>query len=152
MTKQLLKESKAQVEALNQILKDKEAEFLEAKSQLRHAKDVAIREYRDFDNLLWELGGSLTDGFDDCIRQVKASFPNLSLSHVSIDAQPQTPAQPISSMGTNNLFADNPVTRPLGDKETPPVNQAKPVGDEAHPLEEDATTEGKDGEDPVAQD
>lgn len=88
LTKQLLKESEAQVKALNNILKDKEAETMEAKSQLCHAKEVAIKEYRDSDDLLRELGGSFTDGFDDCIRQVKASFPDLDLSHVSIDAQP----------------------------------------------------------------
>ena len=40
----------------------------------------------------------------------------------------------------------------LGDGETPPVDQAKPVGDEARQLEEDPTAEGKDEEDPVAQD
>ena len=55
-------------------------------------------------------------------------------------------------MGTNDLFADNPVTGPLGDGETPPVDQAKLVGDEACQLEEDPMAEGKDGEDPVAQD
>jgi len=88
LTKQFLKESKAQVEALNKILKDKEAEISKAKSQLCHAKEVAIREYHDSDNLFSELGGSFADSFDDCIRQVKASFPYLDLSHVSIDAQP----------------------------------------------------------------
>ena len=86
LTKQLLKESKAHVEALNKILKDKEAEISKAKSQLRHAKEVAIKEYRDFDDLLRELGSFFDDGFDDCICQVKASFPDLDLSHISIDA------------------------------------------------------------------
>ena len=68
LTKQLLKELEEQVEALKKILKDKEAEISEAKSQLRHAKDVAIKEYRDFNDLLRELGNSFADGFDDCIR------------------------------------------------------------------------------------
>ena len=86
MTKQLLKESKAQVEALNKILKEKEGEISEAKSQLRHAKDVAIKEYHDFDDLLRELGGSFAEGFDNCIGQVKASFLDLDLSHINIDA------------------------------------------------------------------
>ena len=71
---------------MKKILKDKEVEISEAKSQLRHAKDVAIREYRDSEDHLRELGGSFADGFDDCIPQVKASFPNLDLSHTSIDA------------------------------------------------------------------
>ena len=68
LTKQLLKELEEQVEALKKILKDKEAEISEAKSQLRHAKDVAIKEYHDFNDLLRELGSSFADGFDDCIR------------------------------------------------------------------------------------
>ena len=92
LTKQLLKELEAQVEALNKIAKDKEAEILEAKSQLRHTKDVAIKEYHDSDVFLRELNGSFADGFNDCLRQVKTSFPDLDLSHVFIDAQPQTPA------------------------------------------------------------
>jgi len=91
LTKQLLKELEAQVKALNKILKDKEVEISEAKSQLRHAKDVAIREYRDSNDLLKELSNSFADDFDDCIRQVKAFFPDLDLSYISI-AQPQTPA------------------------------------------------------------
>ena len=43
-------------------------------------------EYRDSDALLKELGGSFVDGFDDCFHQVKASFLDLDLSHISIEA------------------------------------------------------------------
>ena len=46
-----------------------------------------IKEYRDSDTLIKELGGSFVDGFNDCFRQVKASFPDLDLSHISIEAQ-----------------------------------------------------------------
>ena len=86
LTKQLLKELEEQVEALKKILKDKEAEISKAKSQLRHAKDVAIKEYHYFNDLLRELGSSFADVFDDCIRQVKALFPSLDLFHINIDA------------------------------------------------------------------
>ena len=48
--------------------------------------------YDDFDALLNELSGSFVDGFDDCFCQVKASFPDLDLSYISIEAQAQTPA------------------------------------------------------------
>ena len=65
-TRNLLEESEANVEALKEILKDKEGEISEAKHQLRQAKEDVVREYRDFDTLLKELGGSFTDGFDDC--------------------------------------------------------------------------------------
>ena len=88
MTKQLLKKAEAQVKALKKILKDKEAKISEAENQLRHAKDAAINEYRDSDDLLRELSGSFADGFDDCKCQVKVSFLDLDLSHINIDAQP----------------------------------------------------------------
>ena len=74
---------------LRQVLKDKQKEVSDAKDRLRQVKEDAIREYRDFDALLAELEGFFADGFDDCLRKVKASFPNLDLSHVSIDAQAQ---------------------------------------------------------------
>lgn len=45
LTKQLLKESEAQVEALKKILKDKKGEVAEVKGQLRQAKEDEIREY-----------------------------------------------------------------------------------------------------------
>ena len=146
MTKQLLKKAEAQVKALKKILKDKEAKISEAKNQLHHAKDAAINEYRDSDDLLRELSGSFADGFDDCKCQVKVSFLDLDLSHINIDAQPQTPAQPVSFVGTNNLFADDPVTEPLGDGETP-VDQVKSVGDKVRTLEGDLTDGRKDKED-----
>ena len=43
LTKQLLKELEPQVEVLKKILKDKEAEISEAKSQLRHAKGCCAK-------------------------------------------------------------------------------------------------------------
>ena len=75
-----------QVKALNKILKDKEAEISEAKNQLHQAKEDSIKEYRDSDDLLKGLRGSFTDSFDDCFCQVKATFPDLDLTHISIDA------------------------------------------------------------------
>ena len=144
LTKQLLKESEEQVEALKKTLKDKEAKISNAKSQLHQAKDVAIKEYHDSNDLIRELDSSFANGFNDCIRQVKTSFPNLDLSHINIDAQPQTSAQPISSMGTDDLFTNDMVTEPLGDRETP-VDQAKFVEDDVHALE----GERKYGEDPA---
>ena len=81
-----------QVEALKKILKDKEAEISKAKGHLCQAKEDAVREYRDSDALLKELGGSFADDFENCFRHVKASFLNLDLLHISIDAQAQTPA------------------------------------------------------------
>ncbi|XP_075665687.1 uncharacterized protein LOC142635417 [Castanea sativa] len=72
------------------------------------AKVDAIREYRDSDAFLMELGSSFSDGFDDCIRQVKASFPDLDLAHINIDAEAQTLAHPVDSEGTEELFGEVP--------------------------------------------
>ena len=57
------------------------------KKQLYQAKGDAIREYRDSNALLYELDGSLADGFNDCFCQVKASFPDLDLSKISINTK-----------------------------------------------------------------
>ena len=65
LTRKILEESEAQVEALKNILKDKEGEILEAKGQLRQAKEDTVKEYRDSDTLLRELGSSFADGFDN---------------------------------------------------------------------------------------
>ena len=62
-----------------------------------------------------ELGGSFADDFDDCFRQVKASFLDLDLYHVSINAQAQTLAQPVYSEGTDELFVDETNLNPQGD-------------------------------------
>ena len=70
---------------MKKILKDKEGEISELKKQLHQVKGDAIREYRDSDAFLYELGGSFADGFNDCFCQVKASFPDLDLSKISID-------------------------------------------------------------------
>lgn len=69
-------------------------------------------EYRDSDALLKELGGSFVDGFDDCFHQVKASFLDLDLSHISIEAQAQTLAHPVYSEGINELFVDDSTPDP----------------------------------------
>ena len=54
--------------------KDKEVKDLEYR--LRRAKEVAIREYRDSDALLSELGDSYLQGFDDTLCQVKKAYPD----------------------------------------------------------------------------
>ena len=68
MTKKSLEESEKQVEALGNILKDKEEEVSKLKKLLRQAKKDTIKEYRNSDALLYELGGSFANGFDDCLR------------------------------------------------------------------------------------
>ena len=85
-------------------------------------KEDAIREYRDSDAILEELRGSYADGFDDCLCQVKTSFPNLNLSNVSINAPARTLAQTVHSESTDKLFIDDAlVDDPHGDGEFAPV-------------------------------
>ena len=88
-----------------QILEDKEKEISDTKNQLRQKKKEAIH---DSVALLAELGGSFTEGFDDALYQVKTSYPDLDVSHVTIDSQAQTLVQPVYSKSTDKLFADMP--------------------------------------------
>ena len=62
------KELEENMETLRKVLEDKEKEVKDAKDQLRQAKEAVIREYRDFDALLEELGTSYADGFDNAIH------------------------------------------------------------------------------------
>lgn len=97
LSEQVRGELEKQMEVLQQVLDDKEKEIQTAKDQLHQAKEEATREYCDSDALLAKLRGSFTDNFDDCLRQVKASFSYLDLSNVTTDAQAQTSVQPVYS-------------------------------------------------------
>ena len=149
--RKLLEESKASVEALKKILKDKEGEITKTKNQLRQAKEVVVQEYRDFDALLKELGGSYADCFDDCLHQVKASFPNLDLSYVNIDTPAQTSVQPVDSEGTDELFANDTNPDTQGDGDVDHFKQEKSVAVATHHHEEDQVMEERHEETLVAQ-
>lgn len=74
------------------------------------------------------------------------------MSHILIDAQAQTPAQPVYSESIDELFANYTTIDLLGDGETVPhEDQAKSTGEEARSLEGDKTTELKDEESPMDQ-
>ena len=124
---------------LKQVLEDKEKEIKTVKDQLRQAKEEVVREYRDSDAFLTELSGSYANSFDNCFRLVKASFLDLDLSHVSINAQAQTPAQLVHSESTDELFADDaPIDDPNGDGVIAPLKgQVEVEGEEARPLNRD---------------
>jgi len=92
-----------QTELLKKALADKDKEIKDANDRLRQAKEEAIREYRDSNALLAKLGGS----FDDCLRQVKVSYPDLDLSNVNINAPAPTSVQPVLSESTEELFPDD---------------------------------------------
>ena len=108
-------ELEKQMEFLRQILEDKEKEIADTKDRLRQGKEEAICEYRDSDALFSELGGPFAKGFEDSLREVKASYPDLDLSHVNIDTQAQPLVQPVHFESTKDLFADDD---PQGDRES----------------------------------
>ena len=145
-------ELEKQTEVLRQILEDKEKEIQTANDQLRQAKEEATQEYHDSDAYLTKLGGTYVDGFD-CLHQVKTSFPNLDLSHVSIDAQAQTSVQPVHSENTDELFANDALVDNLpGDGETAPIeSQIKPVDECTRQPDEVQVVEERDKDTPVQQ-
>ena len=101
-------ELQKQTEFLREVLADKENEIQSVKDQLLHVKDDAITEYRDSEAYLTELGAVFADGFDDAVRQVKATYPELDLSHVSMDeAQAQTSVLQAASDSTDRLFNED---------------------------------------------
>ena len=110
-------ELEKQMELLQKVLADKEKEITEAKDRLHQAKEEAIREYHDSDALLAELGGSFAESFDNCLRQVKASYSDLDLFDINIDASSQTSVQLVASESMDELFAEDVP----GDRETAQV-------------------------------
>ena len=86
-------------------VKDKEVQDLQEK--LCQAKEVAIREYCDFNALLFELGDLFLQGFDDALRQVKKAYLALDVSIIKVDNQAQTSAMPVASENTDDLFAED---------------------------------------------
>ena len=136
---------------MRQVLEDKEKEVNDTKDWLCQAKEEAIREYCDFNTLLAELRALHDNRFDDCLRQVKATFPNLDLSNVNIDTQAQTSVQPIHSESMDELFADDAlVDNPSGDREKAPVkSQIKLVEEGTRHPDEVLAVEEKNEDTPV---
>ena len=85
-------------------VKDKEIQDL--KEKLHQAKETVIREYRDSDALLSELGDSFLQGFDDALCQFKKAYPALDVSMIHVDDQAQMSAMPVASENTDDLFAE----------------------------------------------
>lgn len=133
---QAKEELEKQTELLRQVLEDKENEIIDIKDQLRQAKEETIREYCDSNALLSELRESFAEGFDNALRQVKNSYPDLDVSHVTIETQAQSTAQPILLENMEDLFAEDVVddaTVNLHGDGDPPHGQEKTVECSNHP-------------------
>ena len=111
-------------EEAKKALESKDKEIEDLKNEVRQAKDVTVREYRDSDALITELGDSFHQGFMDAIRQVKQAYPDLDISKFKVEDPAQTSVMPAASKDTDDLFADDDA---LGDGESAPaeVEQAK---------------------------
>ena len=85
------------------------------KGHLRQAKEEVVREYRDSNTLLSDLGSSFLEGFDDALLQVRKALPGLDLSSVKIEEQVQVSVVPIALENTDELFAGDAT---IGDRES----------------------------------
>ena len=109
LLEQVRKELEQRTNEVGKALEAKDKEIKDLKENLRQAKEVAIREYRDSDALLRELGGSFLQGFDDALRQLKKAYPELDVSMINVNDQNQTSALPVASENTDDLFGDDAI-------------------------------------------
>ena len=112
-SEKIKKENEQLLEQLKKVLKDKDT-----KDQLCQAKKAVVREHRDSDALLEELGTSYVDGFDDALRQFKKAYPDLDYSMFNIDAKKQATVQPVTIKSIDDLFANDTIH---GDGESAPT-------------------------------
>ena len=115
LSKRVRKDLEQSTDEAKKALEGKDKEIQDLKDRLRQAKEVAIREYRDSDFLLSELGDFFLQGFDDALRQVKKAYPDLDVSNIKVEDQAQTFVMLVASEDTDNLFVKDEV---LGDGES----------------------------------
>ena len=68
---------------------------------------MVVREYRDSDALLSELGDSFLQGFNDALRQVKKAYLDLDVSNIKVEDQAQTSVMPVASEDIDDLFGED---------------------------------------------
>ena len=131
LSKRVRKDLEQSTEEAKKTLEGKDKEIQNLKDRLYQAKEVAIREYRDSDALLSELGDSFLQGFDDAIRQVKKAYPDLDVSNIKVEDQAQASVMPIALEDTDDIFAEDEV---LGDGESAQAQnvQTQPVVEVVH--------------------
>ena len=122
LSEQSRKELEQRTEEARKALEAKDKEIKDLKEKLRQAKEDAVREYRDSDTLLRELGGSFLQGFDDALHQLKKAYPDLDVSMINVNDQDQTSALPVALENTDDLFGDDVVQ---GDGESVPSKDAQ---------------------------
>ena len=98
------KELEQGAERVKKVMEAKDKEIKDLKKQLRQAKDATVREYRDSEALITELGISFMEGFDDAFHQVREAYPDLDMSMVKIEDPVQPSVVPVASENTEELF------------------------------------------------
>ena len=107
LSKKERKDLEHRMEEMKKVLEGKGKKIKDLKGQLRQAKEQAVREYRDSDALLSELGSSFLEGFDDALRQVRKAHLGLDLSSVKLEEPIQASIVPVALENTNDLFAED---------------------------------------------
>ena len=87
LSERVRKDLKQSTEEAKKTLEGKDKEIQDLKDRLRQAKEVVVREYRDSDALLSELGDFFLQGFNDALRQVKKAYLNLDVSNIKVEDQ-----------------------------------------------------------------
>ena len=115
LSEQVRKDLEQKMDEARKALEVKDKEIQDLKEKLRRNKEAAVREYRDSNALLSELGESFLQGFDDALRQFKEAYPVLDVSMIKVDDQAQTFAMLVTSENTDGLFAEDAAP---GDRES----------------------------------
>ena len=85
LSKKVRKELEQSTKDAKKTLEGKEKEIQDLKDGLHQVKEAAVREYRDSDALLLELGDSFLQGFDDALRQIKKAYLDLDISNIKVE-------------------------------------------------------------------
>ena len=129
--KKALEELEGHVDELRKVLQDKKEEISTLREQVRRVKDDGKVEFRGFDGFFIELNNCYFDGFLECLRQIKALYPNLDVSLVALGLVAQTLARTVNQEDTDVLFEADSMPNVQGDgKAAPEHKQAKSVKDE----------------------
>ena len=130
MEKKLEERVKQRTEEMKKVLEGKDKKIKGLEGQLHQAKEEAIREYRNSDALLLELGSSFLEGFNDALCQVREAHLDLDLSLVKIKDPAQASVVPVALENTKELFAGG---APLVDGESAQnVQHVQSIVDEAY--------------------
>lgn len=125
------------------MFQDKAGEISKLREQVRQAKEDGKTDFRNSDGFLTELSDCYDDGFQECLRQLKALYPDLDVSQVSLDNVAQTSAPTVNHEDTDEIFEVESMPYVQGDSEADPEDElVKSVGDETRPIREESEPAG----------